>query len=144
MYWGSCRLSKWLLYLVHLMVGNLKANIEFLIWGFEGERKQEKDIIVLLSKVVCHFLWCVGCLAIYKSRGVPENQGEGKFDTLLSVWFACAELNDAMGCCLWADCTYEDVYFNLIWCLNSLIYNQIHKWEILVIHTMHIYSIIYV
>lgn len=61
---------------------------------------QQKDIIVLLSKVVCHFLWDVGCFAIYKSRGVPENEGEGEFDTLLSVWFACTELTNAMGCCL--------------------------------------------
>lgn len=50
------------------MAGNLKANLDFLISGFEGKKKKhQKDTIVLLSKVVCHFLWCVACLAIYKS-----------------------------------------------------------------------------
>lgn len=116
-------------------------------WFWRNKKTSKKISVFLLNKVVCHFLWCVGCLAVYKSYDVPENQGGGKFDTLLSLWFAYTELTDAMGCCLWADCTSEDVYFNLIWCFNSWIYNQIYKYKILVIHSMciyHTYSTIYI
>lgn len=76
----------------------------------KGKKNQQKDRIVLLSKVVCHFLWDVGCLAMYKSRGVPENEGEGKFNTLLSAglhvqsslmpWGVACELIAPMRMCI--------------------------------------------
>lgn len=49
----------------------------------------------MLSKAVYRFTWCVGCLTIYKSYDVSENQGGVKPDTLLPLLFA-------MGLCLCA------------------------------------------
>lgn len=96
---------KWLLYLINLIVGNLKAL-------FDTRYLKEKSNMILLNKAVYLIPCCVACLTIYKLYGLSENKGEVWH---LIILYLSVVITDAKRLCL---CATNELPGPLVWQLQ--------------------------